>query len=138
MSQPKGVEERLSVLEAAVAAMEPWRANATTRFTELEELVAGGITRLTALEAAAQGFGSRMGSVETSLAGGQAAIQSMAAEMAAMKVRMDELEGRMNALGPLARPGRTVIREQLDTLQRTVEDLAARLPDPPPEGGGTP
>lgn len=142
MTQPGNVSARLDALEAAVAqlktAQETTRsqfAQAVVRLTAVEEKLAAGEPRLAYLEEAAQGFTTRVGELEK-LA--HEPSNADAARLAALEATVTTMAADVARLGQVSRPGRTVVRERLDTLQAAVEEILTRLPEAtPPTPGGT-
>lgn len=128
-------EERLAALEARVESWEPWRANATSRFTGLEEQVNAAGTRLQAVE---QGMAPAVTRLETLERGGdqlRGMVTQLAEALGALQVQLNGIVARMDELGRSARPGRTVVHESVRRMQADLEELRARLPEDPPEGG---
>lgn len=139
MSQPdeaQSIEERVAAMEANLAGWEEWRAEAVRRFTAVEELVSTGATRLAQIEANVSPVLTRLSVVE--IAGGQlqGQVVSLAAAATALQAALLDLDTRFQALGRVARPGRTVIRGQVEQLLADVAALQAQTPPTDPEGGG--
>lgn len=127
------LEAGLAALQAALASWEPWRANATARFTALETTVTDGANRLAFLEGAAQGFATRVAAVEGKLATLTATASNVATRLAGLEGTVVDLQDAVSRVGQVARPGRTVIRERLDQLQDQVAEILKVVTPPPAE-----
>jgi hypothetical protein len=127
------IEERVAAMEANLAGWEEWRAQAVARFTAVETLVAQGATRLAQIEANVSPVLSRLIALEAAGAGLQSALDGLQTFAATVNAGLADLNTRFDALGRIARPGRTVIRGQVDQLLADVETLKAGQT---PEGGG--
>jgi len=124
---------RLAALERAVQDLIGWRSAATTTVGQIQTGLAAGGQRIGTLEAAVQPFSTRLSALE-------AAAQAIGQTQATIQERMTVLERaaadiseRLDSLRAVARPGRTVIREQLDQLQAQLQEVLERLPETPPE-----
>jgi chromosome segregation ATPase len=129
MTEPLSAEERLAAMEANLAGWEQWRSQAVSRFTAVEQLVATGATRIAAIEANVNPVLERLSNVEAGGAGLQTQVASLAAGLAQAQAALTDLDTRLSALGRVARPGRTVIRGQVDQLRADVEALKAQVPE---------
>lgn len=141
MTSPKQLEDRVAALEQAVSQMRASQESmagafgqAVGRLTRAEEALANARPRLEGLEAAAQGFDSRVAELEAGLTGTDGAVNHHQERLAALEGAVAALTDTVSRLGQVARPGRTVIRERLDDLQTTVQEILDRLPEPPAEG----
>lgn len=141
MTSPKQLEDRVTALEAALARILTTQetmggafGQAVGRLTRAEEALAAARPRLEGLEDAARGFDTRVGQVETEQRGTDGALTHLESRLAAVEQATAEVKEALSRLGQVSRPGRTVIREQLEDLQTTVQEILNRLP--PAEDGG--
>lgn len=139
MGQPNNPQAQIAELAAAVAALQSAFGQAVPRLTAVEEKLATAEPRFARLESAAQGFDSRVGTLETALAQLQAAATAIGQRMTELEAAAQAISGRLDTMGQVVRPGRTVMRQKVDDLQAMVAEILTRLPEAPPEeGGGNP
>lgn len=137
MTQPKSLDARVTDLEARVAAnsaalgsLQSSLAGFTARFTALEQQLGAGEPRLLALEAAARGFETR---VQTLEAVSHSPSNADQARLDALEVLVNSLQNEVTRLSTAVRPGRTVLRERVEAMNATMQEILNRLP---PAAGG--
>ena len=110
-------------------ALPAWQAGAVQRVTATEQALEAGSARLAALEAAAKSFEGRVHAVEQASQGEDLAV--VLERLASLEGRIGDLDQRLTAMGQVARPGRTVLRQQLDQVKADLAEVLKRLPPVP-------
>jgi ABC-type transporter Mla subunit MlaD len=128
---------RLAALERAVQDLIGWRATATTTVGQIQSGLANGGQRIGALEAAVQPFAERLTQLETAarnIAEAQATIQE---RQTVFERAAADISVRLDTLGRVARPGRSVIRQDVNSIQAQLQEILDRLPPQEEAGSGT-
>ncbi len=125
MTQPKSLDARVTELEAKLGQMQSALSAFTVRFTAAEETLSAGQPRLTTLEEAARGFESRVKALESV---SHSPSNADAHRLAAVEATVTTLTNIVTQLSQVSRPGRSVVREQLSSLQEQVAQILSRLP----------
>lgn len=139
MTTPTDPIVRLAAVERAVQDLQGFRQAATTKVTELDAALKQGGQRIGNLEAAVQPFADRLTALET-------AARTIGEEQARINGRLDildraaaDIRASLDSLRQVARPGRTVIRNEVNQIQAQLQEILDRLPpvEEAPTGGTT-
>lgn len=118
-------ESRLAVLASQVTSLQSALSGFTTRFTGIEQELLGGRPRLAALEEAARGFETRVQELESK---SHEPSNSDAARLTTLEGAVSTMASEVTRLSQVARPARSVVREQLASMQAQMEEILTRLP----------
>lgn len=126
------LEERVAELTAAVEGLEPWREEATRRFTAVEEQVAAGGKRLADIESNVEPVLERLAEFNRLAGAIQEELTKAFQQIGAVVRQVQDLDTRVQSIARVARPGRSVVRDAVATLQAEVAELKAAA-EPAPE-----
>jgi methyl-accepting chemotaxis protein len=119
------LEERVAELAAIVKSWEPWREEATRRFTDVEEKVEEGSKRLGQIQSNVEPVLERLAEFNRALAQLREGVTAAATQLAEVAADLAKLDTRVNTIARVARPGRSVVREAVATLEAQVAELRA-------------
>lgn len=137
MTNPTDPVVRLAALERAVQDLQGFRSAATTTVGQLQTGLTNGGQRIGALEAAVKPFADRLTELETAARNiGQAQVE-IRERLTLLDRAAADISTRLDTLGRIARPGRSVIRENVDSIQAQLQEILDRLPPQEEAGSGT-
>lgn len=137
MTTPTDPLVRLAALERAVQDLQGFRSAATTTVSQLQTGLTNGGQRITNLENAVQPFADRLTALETAardIGQGQATIQE---RLTVLDRAAADISARLETMGRVVRPGRSVIRQDVSTIQAQLQEILDRLPPQEEAGSGT-
>jgi chromosome segregation ATPase len=115
----------LEELESRLDGWDSWREEAVRRFTAVEEAMAAGQEQLAEIRERV----SPVLKMLTDLSGQDSrmsqALSDVAGAVAALAEDLERLDTRVQGIARVARPGRTVIRGEVETLKAQVAALTA-------------
>lgn len=138
MTQPDALA-RLAAAERAIQDLQGFRTAATTKVTEIDQALGAGGQRIGNLEAAVQPFAARLTALETAARNIRETQTTIQERMTVLDRAAADIRTELDALRQVARPARSVIRQDVSNIQATLQEILDRLQpqEEAPTNGGT-
>jgi archaellum component FlaC len=115
----------LEELESRLDGWDSWREEAVRRFTAVEEAVAAGQEMLAAIQKNVQPILEQLSTLGSEYGRVREDLGVVFSDLATFAEQLSALDTRVQGIARVARPGRTVIRGEVETLKAQVAALTA-------------